>query len=135
MSTRSSIKYSRPDDAPGYHLFDDVMDHEDDPPVYLELFGIEAEVRTSGYVHVVIPRAMARELGLLPPLACHRRTEGIMTEQQFHILAVAMLGFARNSQQTYENARAVLQQIAESGAFDTYGVPGTAKASDGGPKE
>ena len=45
-----------------------------------------------------------------------------MTEQQFHILAVAMLGFARNPQQTYENARAVLQQIAESGAFDTSGA-------------
>jgi hypothetical protein len=66
MSTRSSIKYSRKDGQPGYHLFNDVMDDGDDPPVYLELFGVEAELSTNGYVHVALPRSMARELGLLP---------------------------------------------------------------------
>jgi hypothetical protein len=65
MSTRSTIKYSRPDDAPGFHLFSDAWDGPEDP-VELELFGVEAEVSTSGYVRVVLPRAMARELGMLP---------------------------------------------------------------------
>jgi hypothetical protein len=75
VSTRSTIKYSREDDVPGYHLFDDVMDSfcsvdgDPEPPVYLELFGVAAEVNTSGYVRVAIPRDMARELGLLPPAA------------------------------------------------------------------
>lgn len=67
MSTRSTIKYSRPEDEPGYHLFEDCFDDPVTDPVYLELFGVEAEVSTSGYVHVAIPRAMARELGILPP--------------------------------------------------------------------
>ena len=68
MSTRCTIKYSRPDDAPGFHLFRDAWDGPEDP-VELELFGVEAEVSTDGYVRVVIPRAMAQELGLLPPAA------------------------------------------------------------------
>lgn len=70
MSTRSTIKYSRPDNAPGYHLFNDCFDVEEDGEsahVELELFGVEAEVSTAGYVHVVLPRTMVRELGLLPP--------------------------------------------------------------------
>lgn len=65
MSTRCSIKYSRPENGPGYHLFQDAWDGPDDP-VELELFGVEAEVSTNGYARVVIPQAMARELGLLP---------------------------------------------------------------------
>lgn len=70
MSTRSSIKYSRPDDGPGYHLFDDCFEtltEGENARVELELFGVEAEMSTGGYVRVVLPRAMARELGLLPP--------------------------------------------------------------------
>ncbi len=66
MSTRSTIKHSRPDGAPGYHTFIDLFDHGDDQPFHLELFGVEADLSTSGNLHVVIPRAMARELGLLP---------------------------------------------------------------------
>lgn len=72
MSTRSTIKYKRPDDAPGFHLFNDYDDRGGDErelPVHLELFAVEAEVSTSGYVHLTVSAQMARELGLLPALS------------------------------------------------------------------
>jgi hypothetical protein len=56
-----------------------------------------------------------------------------LSERQFHTLAVAMLGFARNPQQTYENARAVLQQVADSGVFDTSGVAMSGSTQIGAP--
>lgn len=66
MSTRSSIKYSRPEGGPGYHLWADCFDDPATDPVYLELFGVDAELSTDGRLQVAIPRQMARELGLLP---------------------------------------------------------------------
>lgn len=74
MSTKSSIKHkAMTDESPGYHLYDDVMDqYRDDgePPVYLRLDGVPVELYTLGVgasVTVTIPRAIARELGLLNP--------------------------------------------------------------------
>lgn len=70
MSTKSSIKWKEQTDAPGYHLYDDVMDYQDDPPIYLRLDGVHVELHTQNEpgasVTVTIPRATARELGLLP---------------------------------------------------------------------
>ena len=72
MSTKSSIKWKeQTDDAPGYHLYEDVMDQYDDgePPVYLRLDGVPVELVTQGAgasVKVTLSRAIARELGLLP---------------------------------------------------------------------
>jgi hypothetical protein len=74
MSTKSSIKWKEWSvKSPGYHLYDDVMDQYsveegEEPPVYLQLDGVPAELYTleSGVsVTVTIPRAIARELGLL----------------------------------------------------------------------
>lgn len=71
MSTRSSIKWNKPGDGEvGYHLYDDVMDQFDEaePPVYLELEGVQVEVSTmenGACVTVTLPRRIARELGLL----------------------------------------------------------------------
>lgn len=70
MSTRSSIKYSREDGKPGYHLWEDCFEVMADPEgadVVLELSGIHGELSTGGEVMIVLPREMARELGLLPP--------------------------------------------------------------------
>ena len=71
MSTKSSIKWKEQTaGGPGYHLYDDVLDFEEDPPVYLRLDGVQVELETTGdsgaSVTVVLPRAIARELGLLP---------------------------------------------------------------------
>ena len=72
MSTKSSIKWKdQTADAPGFHLYEDVTDFEPDPPVYLRLDGVQVDLETSGEngasVTVVIPRATAKELGLLTP--------------------------------------------------------------------
>jgi hypothetical protein len=70
MSTRSSIKWKEHTaDSPGYHLYDDVLDFEDDPPVYLRLDGVHVELETGedgASVTVTLPRSIARELGLVP---------------------------------------------------------------------
>lgn len=73
MSTRRSIKYrEQSDDSPGYHLYDDCQDFEPEPPVYLRLEGVPVELETcdgGASLTVKLPRALARELGLLPPSA------------------------------------------------------------------
>ena len=73
MSTKSSIKWKQQTkDEAGFHLYDDVIDsmHMDgEPPVYLRLDGVDAELHTLEHgacVTVTIPRSMARELGLVP---------------------------------------------------------------------
>ncbi len=76
MSTKSSIKWKEhTEDGPGYHLYDDFLDRFNDdtePPVYLRLDGVHVELMTftdvaGASVTVRLPRAMARELGLLAP--------------------------------------------------------------------
>lgn len=73
MSTKSSIKWKEPTaDGPGYHLYEDVLDFEDDPPVYLRLDGVQVELETcdgGASITLALPRAIARELGLLTPNA------------------------------------------------------------------
>lgn len=77
MSTKSSIKWSRPDVGPGFHLYYDVMDSFGDsrgePPVYLQLDGVQVEVMTlengGASVTVTIPHNIAVELGLLRPVS------------------------------------------------------------------
>lgn len=73
VSTKSSIKWKdNTDDSPGYHLYEDVFDYfeKGDPPVYLRLDGVAVEISApfgaGASVTVTIPRATARELGLLP---------------------------------------------------------------------
>ena len=73
MSTKSSIKWrDQTNGAPGFHLYDDVLDSigNDDPPVYLRLDGVHANLETQPgggvTVTVVMPREMARVLGLVP---------------------------------------------------------------------
>jgi len=79
MSTKSSIKArSHTKDRPGFHLYDDVLDElaaiDGDPetPVYLRLDGVSVRLETlssgGASVTVALPREMARELGLLPPM-------------------------------------------------------------------
>ncbi len=76
MSPKSSIKYKdHTDDGPGYYLYDDGLDRfedeqEQEPPVYLRLDGVHVELMTftdvaGASVTVILPRAMAREFGLL----------------------------------------------------------------------
>ena len=76
MSTKCSIKWKEHTEAgPGYHLYDDCLDSFNDgdqePPVYLRMDGVQVELVTLGdagaSVTVTIPRAIARELGLLTP--------------------------------------------------------------------
>jgi hypothetical protein len=73
MSTKCSIKWDKAGDGVGYHLYTDVMDTHDEgePPVYLELNGVRAEMYTlenGASVTVTIPADIARALGLLPQL-------------------------------------------------------------------
>jgi hypothetical protein len=90
MSTKVSIKWRhRTEGKAGFHLYDDVLDEflfdgndgaaaeegaaaPAEPPVYLRLDGVAVEVQTlstgGASVTVTIPRATARELGLLPPI-------------------------------------------------------------------
>ena len=71
MSTKQSIKFREfNEERPGYHLYHEVLD-DGERPVYLELHGVQAEMRTIGHaaiVTVTIPDEMARALGLLLPL-------------------------------------------------------------------
>jgi hypothetical protein len=77
MSTKSSIKCRDHTAAqPGFHLYEDVMDSfgaqegDTEPPVYLQLDGLQVQLEThqegGAIVTVAIPREMARLLGLLP---------------------------------------------------------------------
>ena len=81
MSTKSSIKWKNRDDGrPGYHLYTDVLDSfdTDEPPVYLELNGVDVEVQTlenGAHVTVTIPDSIAKELGLLRPDAASSEGE------------------------------------------------------------
>lgn len=76
MSTKNSIKARhRTSERPGFHLYDDVLDSlgardgAPKPPVYLCLDGVPVQLETlngaGASVTVAIPRALARELGLL----------------------------------------------------------------------
>ena len=80
MSTRSSIKWKeQTEDGPGYHLYDDVLDFDDDPPVYLRLDGVHVELETGedgASLTVTLPRSIARELGLVPNTGIKPPTEG-----------------------------------------------------------
>lgn len=76
MSTKETIKYRHQSAGnPGFHLYNDVLDRScsDDgsgSPVYLCLDGVAATLQTmdsgGASVTVVLPRGVARELGLLP---------------------------------------------------------------------
>ena len=79
MSTKSSLRSrSRTKERPGFHLYDDVLDElaaiDGDPetPVYLRLDGVSVQLETlssgGASVTVALPRELARELGLLPPM-------------------------------------------------------------------
>lgn len=71
MSTKNSIKWKdQTADSAGYHLYSDVLDDMDttESPVYLRMDGVDCELHTQTMgvsVTVTIPRAVARELGLL----------------------------------------------------------------------
>ena len=69
MSTRATIKHQRdPTTGNGYHLFRDMADQDDEPPVYLELRGVDFEAAIAGddgQVLVTIPWVWAVALGLL----------------------------------------------------------------------
>ena len=70
MSTKRSVKWKeRTNEGPGYHLYNDVLDADDDPPVYLRIDGVHVELETIGEsgasVTIVLPRGIARELGLV----------------------------------------------------------------------
>lgn len=72
MSTKCTIKWKdRTGEGPGYHLYYDCLDDGvQEPPVYLRLDGVHVEVRADdagASVTVMIPTAIARELGLLSP--------------------------------------------------------------------
>ena len=76
MSTKVTMKW-RPQTGskPGFHLYEDVMDSfgddadRPDAPVYLRLNGVALDLRTleggGACVTIVLPRELARELGLL----------------------------------------------------------------------
>lgn len=76
MSTKATIRFrDQSAEHPGFHLYDDVLDslgseNESDSPVYLRLDGVAAKLQTldggGASVTVVLPRVVARELGLLP---------------------------------------------------------------------
>ena len=76
MSTKATIKYREATAGqPGFHLYDDVLDslgseEEVKSPVYLRLDGVPAVLKTlesgGASVTIVLPRGVARELGLLP---------------------------------------------------------------------
>ncbi len=78
MSTKLTLRHSPGDDAaPGFHLYEDVLDNSvadtegEEIPAYLQLdqVGVQLETRGSfvSSVTLTLPRALARELGLLPP--------------------------------------------------------------------
>ena len=72
MSTKCSLKWKeQTTDSPGYHIYEDALDDASDgeQPVFLRLDGVELCMKTlaGGIVSVTVslPRAIARELGLL----------------------------------------------------------------------
>lgn len=70
MSTKSSIKWrDNIGIIPGYHLYNEVLDDGDDPPVYLRLDGVHVDLHTHSEpgvsVTITLPRELARELGIL----------------------------------------------------------------------
>jgi hypothetical protein len=78
VSTKVSIKWREGTPTqPGFHLYDDCMDSlvvddgESEPPVYLRLDGVAVQLQTlataGASVTIVLPRDLARALGLLPP--------------------------------------------------------------------
>ena len=85
MSTRVTIKYRcQSVEGPGFHLYDDVLDSfgaddESQSPVYLCLDGVAATLQTldsgGASVTVVLPRDLARELGLLAPEDTRARSQ------------------------------------------------------------
>lgn len=87
MSTRVSIKSRDPSAGlPSFHLYEDVLDSfgmetEVEQPVYLQLDGVDVRFETTktgaASVTVVLPRAVARELGLL---ASDTRTSKLHTD-------------------------------------------------------
>lgn len=76
MSTKVTIRSSSPTEGtPGFHLYEgavEAMVSADDaePPVYLQLEGVQAELQTleggGVLLTVSLPRSVARELGLIP---------------------------------------------------------------------
>lgn len=80
MSTKVTLRHSSGDDAAtGFHLCEDVLDSPGDDtaagetPVYLQLDQVGVQLATRGSfissVTLTLPRALARELGLLPSCA------------------------------------------------------------------
>ncbi|SJM92479.1 hypothetical protein [Crenothrix polyspora] len=70
MSTKCTIKYFDEEDHNGFHLYTDGLDEFDtdnEPPVYLQLNGVEFIASSPGNVEVRIPRAWAIKLGLIQP--------------------------------------------------------------------
>jgi hypothetical protein len=75
MSTKVSIRQRRTEATrPGFHLYEDCIDEligDGEPPVYLQFHNIAVRLETldtpGATVTLVIPRALARELGLLSP--------------------------------------------------------------------
>lgn len=78
MSTKVTMSWrAKTESQPGFHLYEDVMDSfgenadRHDAPVYLRLDGVAMDLRTlkggGACVTVVLPRELARELGLLQP--------------------------------------------------------------------
>ena len=78
MSSKVGIKWKeQTDSSPGFRLYEDALDEftrqgTEELPVYLQLDGVEVELETlkpgGASVTVKIPREIARELGLLPPI-------------------------------------------------------------------
>ena len=79
MSTKSSLRSrSQTKERPGFHLYDDVLDElaandgGPETPAYLRLDGVSVQLETlssgGASVTVALPRELARELGLLPPM-------------------------------------------------------------------
>jgi hypothetical protein len=78
MSSKVTMKWrARTGHQPGFQLYEDVMNSlgddggRDDAPVYLCLDGVALDLLTleggGACVTVVLPRELARELGLLQP--------------------------------------------------------------------
>jgi hypothetical protein len=73
MSAKKSIKCRiKTTHSPGYHLYESVFYEDDaDSPVWLQLDGVHVALKTlDGWangveVTIVLPRAIARELGLV----------------------------------------------------------------------
>lgn len=76
MSTKVTIRSnSRTEGTPGFHLYEDAVEalvaaDAEEPPVYLQLEGVQAEMQTleggGASLTVTLPRSVARELGLIP---------------------------------------------------------------------